>query len=99
MARLLGNASLRFPQHFSPCSQRKTLRSVPLQPSATQSGGQGNNKPNAYSKVYPRKATWEGIFGTGKEGDGGQQRRGTAKPPWESLGQLNEANLVWNNEL
>jgi hypothetical protein len=56
-------------------------------------------RANTYSKVYPRKATWEGTFGVEAPAAGASVRGSRIAPPWEAVGQLNEANLVWNDHL
>lgn len=52
----------------------------------------------AYSRVYPRKATWEATFGETNFGNHVQAET-RSSPPWQTLGQLNEANLVWHDDL
>uniref|UniRef100_A0A061RQ02 Uncharacterized protein n=1 Tax=Tetraselmis sp. GSL018 TaxID=582737 RepID=A0A061RQ02_9CHLO len=59
-------------------------------------------KANSYSKVYEKKATWEGTFGRNFANSNAEQTSGASSgisPPWQALGQLNEANLVWNDQL
>jgi len=54
-----------------------------------------------YSKVYLKKATWEGTFGVPSDVEDTvvAQATGRMRPPWEAVSQLNEKNLVWSNDL
>lgn len=88
-------------------------RQAPRPPRAMAGGGgqDGEGGPtkarttnsNPYSKVYPRKATWEGTFGVEQAESAHDTRGGGSSPgiapPWEVVGQVNESNLVWNDRL
>mmetsp|Transcript_2740 Transcript_2740/g.6855 ORF Transcript_2740/g.6855 Transcript_2740/m.6855 type:complete len:298 (-) Transcript_2740:403-1296(-) len=88
-------------------------RQAPRPPRALAGGGgqDGEGGPtkarttnsNPYSKVYPRKATWEGTFGVEQAESAHDTRGGGSSPgiapPWEVVGQVNESNLVWNDRL